>query len=115
MDERLERALKFANYRKTLANQKQNILERMRVLQTVHYNRGLFDANSTTISFVKTFVDLGKTSTIVVDKKENLITIDDLQDFLETLVSAYVESVNECKPQLEKIEKSRSIKKLMDW
>jgi hypothetical protein len=33
MDERLEKALEFGNYRTTLANQKRNVISRMQILQ----------------------------------------------------------------------------------
>ena len=39
MDDRLEKALEFANYRITLSNQKRTIRQRMHVLQTVNNNR----------------------------------------------------------------------------
>lgn len=115
MDERLEKALDFANYRITLSNQKRTLRQRTAVLQTVHYAKGVFNANPETISFVKTLVDLGKHSVVIVDTKENPIQIDDTQDFLETLVSSYMEASNAYKVQADKLKKSRSIKSLMDW
>ena len=42
MDERLEKALDFANYRITLGNQKRTLKQRTQVLQTVHYEKGVF-------------------------------------------------------------------------
>ncbi len=115
MDERLEKALDFANYRITLSNQKSTLKQRALVLQTVHYNNGVFHADPTTISFVKTLIDKGKTFSIILDTKENPIEITDLADFLEALLSAYTESINEYKVQLDKIKKARNIKTLMDW
>lgn len=115
MDERLEKALEFGNYRTTLANQKRNIISRMQTLQKVHYNTGSFNANSITISFVQALISVGKTSSVILDTKENPIEISDLSDFLESLVSAYSESVNEYKIQMDKLKKSRNIKKIMDW
>tara|TARA_B110000046_G_scaffold166207_1_gene182946 strand:- start:4930 stop:5277 length:348 start_codon:yes stop_codon:yes gene_type:complete len=115
MDERLEKALDFANYRITLSNQKRTLKQRTAVLQTVHYAKGVFNANAETISFVKTLVDLDKNSVVIVDIKENPIQIDDTQDFLETLVSSYMEASNTYKVQADKLKKSRSIKSLMDW
>lgn len=115
MDERLERALEFANYRATLANQKRNIVSRMKVLQKVHFKNGSFNADKETISFVKCLIDLKKTSAILLDTKDNAIEIDDLSDFLETLVSAYIESMTEYKIQIDKVNKARNIKKIMDW
>ena len=115
MDERLEKALEFANYRITLGNQKRTLKQRTLVLQTVHYAKGVFHANPTTIAFVKTLIDLDREQAIIVDTKENPIQIDDLEEFLETLVSAYAEASNAYKVQAEKIKKARNIKALMDW
>ena len=115
MDERLENALEFANYRITLGNQKRTLKQRTQVLQTVHYAKGVFYADSKTISFVKTLHDMGKKDAILIDTKENPIQIYNLNEFLETLVSAYTEASNAYKVQAEKIKKARNIKSLMDW
>tara|TARA_B100001287_G_C22681126_1_gene530457 strand:+ start:2114 stop:2461 length:348 start_codon:yes stop_codon:yes gene_type:complete len=115
MDERLEKALDFANYRITLGNQKRTLKQRTQVLQTVHYEKGVFFADASTISFVKTLIDCDKDSSVIVDTKENPIAINDLKDFLETLLSAYTEAMNEYKIQSDKIKKARNIKALMDW
>ena len=115
MDERLEKALEFANYRITLGNQKRTLKQRTQVLQTVHYSKGVFFADHVTISFVKTLLDSGKTDSIIVDTKENPIHIEDLKEFLDTLISSYTEAMNEYKVQSDKIKKARNIKALMDW
>jgi len=115
MDERLEKALEFGNYRTTLANQKRNVISRMQNLQKVHYKGGSFNANPTTIAFVQSLVSVKKKSSVIVDTKENPIEIEDLEDFLDTLISAYTEGVNEYKVQMDKITKARNIKKIMDW
>lgn len=115
MDERLERALEFANYRRTLSNQKKNVASRMKVLQTVHQNNGVFLADATTIAFVNALLQSGKKSAILIDTKENPVEIENLQDFLELLTGHYVEATNEYKVQMDKLKKSRNIKKIMDW
>ena len=43
------------------------------------------------------------------------IEIKDLPEFVELLVGAYTEGVNEYQVQMEKLKKSRNIKKIMDW
>ena len=58
---------------------------------------------------------MGKKDAILIDTKENPIQIDNLNEFLETLVSAYTEASNAYKVQAEKIKKARNIKSLMDW
>jgi len=115
MDERLEKALEFGNYRTTLSNQKKNIIARMQTLQLLHYQGGSFTANPSTISFVHSLIQLGKKKSVILDTKENPIEISDLNEFLEGLVGAYSEGVNEYKVQMDKIKKSRNIKKIMDW
>ena len=115
MDERLEKALEFANYRTTLSNQKRNIRTRMQVLQTVHHNAGSFVADERTISFVDALLNSKRKEAVIVDTKENPIEIEDLSEFKEKLLSAYTEASNEYKIQMDKIKKARDIKKIMDW
>jgi hypothetical protein len=115
MDERLEKALDFANYRQTLANQKRNIRSRMQMLQMVHYNNGSFIADTNTIGFINGLLAANKKSAIVLDTKENPIKIDNLQEFFELIIEKYTESTNEYLTLLDKVNKARNIKKLMDW
>lgn len=115
MDERLEKALEFANYRTTLSNQKRNIRSRMQVLQAVHYNSGSFYADERTIGFINALVAVGKTDAIVIDTKDNPVEVTDLLEFRDLLVSAYTEATNEYKVQMDKVKRARNIKKIMDW
>jgi len=115
MDERLEKALEFSNYRATLGIQKRNIRTRMHVLQTVHYNKGSFIADSVTIAFVNALLQNGKTSAVIIDTKDSPVEVADLQDFLDALMSAYTEATLEYRSQMDKVTKARNIKQLMDW
>lgn len=115
MDERLAKALEFSNYRSTIENQKRNLRSRVDALQTVTYNNGTFKSDKTTISFVKTLVDLNQSEAVVTDERNNPIEISDPKDFLETLLNAYNSSMNEFLAESKKLAKARSIKKIMDW
>jgi len=115
LDERLEKAIEFGNYRQTLANQKRNVKSRMDTLLKVHYNSGSFVASPEKISFIKTMIDCGKTELILLDAHDSPVEITDLNDFLDTLIASYTEASNEYKTHITRINKSRSIKKLMDW
>lgn len=115
MDERLQKALEFSNYSQTIANQKQQVKNRVNQLCTVHYERGMFTADPTTISFVKTLIDLGKKQAIILDTKENPIEIKNLEEFLDSLVSAYTSGMTELDVEYNKLKKVRNLKKLMDW
>lgn len=115
MDERLEKALDFANYRQTLANQKRNIRSRMQMLQMVHYNNGSFLADAITIGFVNGLLSANKKSAILLDTKETPIKIDNLSEFSNLLVEKYTEATNEYLILLDKVNKAKNIKKIMDW
>lgn len=115
MDDRLKKALEFSNYSLTIANQKKNIKNRVQQLQIVHHEGGIFRADQATVSFVKTMIDLGHTSAVIVDTKDNPIQIKFLQQFLETLMSSYISSTTEFHVEYEKLKKARNIEKLMDW
>ena len=115
MDERLQKALEFSNYNLTITNQKRNIKNRVYQLQIVHYGGGVFLANPETISFVKTLVDMDHNSAVIIDNKENPITVKDCKELLQKLVDAYISSTQEYDVEYEKIKKARNIKSVMGW
>jgi hypothetical protein len=115
MDERLEQALEFSNYALTINNQKRNIRNRVAQLQIVHYVGGVFLADHTTISFVKTLIDMKHTKFIIIDNKNNPITVKNIKELLEKLIEAYISATTEFDIENEKLKKARNIKKIMDW
>ena len=115
MDTRLEKALEFSNYRRTIEIQRKTLKTRVDTMLNINYQNSIFKANAETISFVKALVDLGNTDGIVMDTKSNPIEIDSLSEFLEALVDAYNTAMNEYFAGYSKIQKARNIKKLMDW
>ena len=90
-------------------------MSRMQILQTVHYNKGVFIADMKTIGFVNALLTVSKKSAIIVDTKETPIEVSDLTEFLDLLVGAYTEATNEYKIQIDKLNKARNIKTSMDW
>ena len=54
-DQRLEKALEFANYRSTLANQKEKLKDRCEAQLNYAYNGGIFHINETLIAFIDSF------------------------------------------------------------
>ena len=57
MDDRLEKALEFSNYRMTIENQKKNLKIRMETQQTFMYKKGTWRADQLLISFVQSFMN----------------------------------------------------------
>tara|TARA_A200000159_G_scaffold164527_1_gene194549 strand:+ start:1136 stop:1483 length:348 start_codon:yes stop_codon:yes gene_type:complete len=115
MDERLEKALEFSNYALTINNQKRNIRNRVAQLQIVHYLGGVFIANHETIAFIKTLLDMEKKTAIVIDSRENPITVKSLKELMDKLVDAYTSATTEFDIENERLKKARNIKKIMDW
>lgn len=115
MDERLEKALEFSNYALTINNQKRNIRNRVEQLQVVHHLGGVFKANHETIAFIKTLIDLDKKESVVIDSKNNPITVRSLTELFDKLTDAYTSATTEFDIENEKLKKARNIKKVMDW
>ena len=114
-DQRLEKALEFANYRQTLANQKQILKDRCASQLNYAYNGGLFTIDNALISFIGIFVNKGKKSMVVLDSNNSPIDIENLEEFFEHITSRYFESVNEYHRQDQDLAHKRKTVKLVEW
>lgn len=115
MDERLEKALDFANYRATIANQRDQLKNRINTVKICNYKGAQFTADKTNISFIKAMIDSGHESAVVEDDKNNPVEIEELSKLLEELTSAYHSAMNEYLIEHKKINKARALKTMMDW
>ena len=113
LDERLAEALKSANYRITLANQKENAKLKYQNDLIYSTNGGLFVASPELISFVTCLLSSGKDSAVLIDSKGNPIEIPNLTVFLEEITSRYYEATNEYLVEFKALQKSRSPKALI--
>lgn len=115
MDERLSKALDFANYRQTLAIQRKTLKEKIDARLTIGYNGGIFKIDRSLISFVEILINKGRTKNVpLLDKNENPILIDDLEKFQDEILDRYFTSTLEYFDEYEKIKKSRTVEKLLD-
>lgn len=112
MDERLEKALDSVNLMTTISNQKRIFFEEFQQ-STVHYqNGGVFSADPSLITFVKTVVDMGHDGEFVlIDKNDNPIKISNIKDFLSDILDKYSTASNEYYTKSQQI-KTRSVDKL---
>ena len=76
---------------------------------------GVFKANHETIAFIKTLIDLDKKESVVIDSKNNPITVRSLTELFDKLTDAYTSATTEFDIENEKLKKARNIKKVMDW
>jgi hypothetical protein len=115
MDEQLQKALEFSNYRQTLAIQRKLLKEKLEAKLTFGYLGGIFLIDRSLIAFVQLCIDQGRTSGIpLVDNNNNPILIDNLIKFRDEIFDRYFSANLEYLSEYEKIKKSRSVEKLVD-
>jgi hypothetical protein len=115
MDERLEKALEFSNYRTTIENQRANLRRRFDAMLIVHRENASFNADAQTIGLVKALIDTGTNEAVLLDTKENPVEINKLDVFLLNLIEAYHCATNEFIVEHRKLARARNIKKAMNW
>lgn len=114
MTSKLNKALEFSNYRITLNIQHNALKSKVQTLLNYSINGGTFEISQMLISFVKTLIDQGHDTAVLLDVYNNPIEIVGLEDFLEEILSRYFEATNEYHAEYSKMKKSRKVHKLVD-
>lgn len=115
MDERLQKALDFSNYRQTLSIQRKTLKEKINAKLTYGCNGGLFKIDRSLITFVQMLIDQGRVENIpLIDVNENPILIPNLNDFRDEILDRYFTATYEYLEEYQKIKSSRSVEKLLD-
>lgn len=115
MDERLQKALEFSNYRQTLAIQRKTLKEKINAKLTYGCNGGLFKIDQSLITFVQMLIDQGRTENVpIIDVNENPILIVDLNDFRDEILDRYFTATYEYLEEYQKIKSSRTVEKILD-
>ena len=115
MEDRLRRALEFSNYRQTIHIQRENVKQRYNSQLQLIVGAGIFYAERELISFVQAMLEIGETSAIIIDSKNNPINIDNLKEFRDNLLEAYYQASNELYTEHQRLKKSRNIKAIIEW
>lgn len=113
MDERLSKALEFANYSVTLANQRRALKEKY-LADIIHYhNGGRFAVTKELINFVKLQVDTGNDMGVVlIDDNDVPVEIADMNEFFDTILNKYFAASNEYHTEYQKLKKTRTVEGL---
>jgi hypothetical protein len=116
VDERLKKALDISNYMVTLNNQKRLLKEKF-YENLVYFDSGSqFIVTQNLITFVKLLVESGyDTDVVLIDDNDIPVKISNLQDFYQNILDVYFRSANEYMNEYEKIKKSRTVEKLIDY
>lgn len=113
MDERIEKALSYSNFKLSVQSQRENLKTKLTEQLVYGIGGGLFDIDQTLISFVSAL--LAKTeSAVLLDKNKTPVMIEDLSEFLDEIISRYVSASNEYLTEYEKIRKVRNVKSLIE-
>lgn len=115
MDERIEKAFEVANYMATLSNQRRIILEEFNQKRVYYVNGGTFNITPELINFTKTTLDLGYSHDVAfVDANNFPVVINDVENFLNTIVGIYYEVLNEYSAKFAELKSKRRIKDIID-
>ena len=113
MDDKLEKAVKVANYMATLTNQKRIALEEFKQNIIYYHSGASFTANRELINFVKTLVDLKNESAVLLDDNYIPVEISNLSDFLTQLIELYTESSNKYLVKYSELKSKRRVEDLV--
>ena len=115
MDDRLSKALEFANYRQTLAIQRKTLKEKISAKLTYGHAGGLFKIDRELIVFVQMLIDQGRTENVpFIDENGNPVLVADLQIFKDEIMDRYFTATYEYYEDYQKIKSSRTVEKLLD-
>jgi len=114
MDERLAKALEFANYRQTLNTQLHKVKIKAEGLLTVSKNGGNFSIDQNLICFLDYLTRKGVKQAPLLDNNNSPIQIDDVDAFLEEVTARYFEVTNDYLREYESVRKSRNVRKILD-
>lgn len=111
-DKKLNEALAFANYRLTLQVQRQNIEARVEAALIVSYNGAIFKATQQLVNFVALRV-IRNEQVLVEDNSSNVITIEDGNNFLKSLLTAYDSAMQLKQDEQKRLKSARSTAKIV--
>jgi len=115
MDERLSKALDFANFKYTLAIQRKTLKEKIHARLTYGHASGIFKIDRSLISFVQMLIDLERTTNVpLIDDNGNPVLIPDLIKFRDEILDRYFTATLEYYEEYQKIKNSRSVEKLLE-
>ncbi len=115
MDERLRKALDFANFRHTFSIQRKILKEKNEARLTYGYAGGIFKIDQSLISFVDMLIRNGrKTDVPLLDANDNPILVTDLEAFKDEILDRYFNATLEYYKEYEKVKKTRSLDKLLE-
>ena len=114
MEERLQQALEFANFRQTLNNQLQKLKIRSEGMLLYAESGGKFTINRELICFLDYLIREGHADATLLDDNNSPIFIVDIRDFLKKITTRYFEVTNDYLRESRELKKQRNTKSILD-
>ena len=114
MEERLQQALEFANYKQTLNNQLHKLKVKTDGMLMYAEAGGKFTINQQLICFVDYLTNKGYAEAVLLDDNKSPIQIADTEEFLKKITARYFEVTNDYLKESQAIKKSRNVKSILD-
>lgn len=114
MNADLEKALQFANYRKTVSMQMKILKEKIDARLTYGHNGGLFKIDRSLLAFVQMIIDQDRLHGVaLLDSNEVPVIIQDMTVFRDEIMDRYFSAVLEYSEKYQQLKKSRSVETLV--
>lgn len=114
MEERLQKALEFSNYRQTLNNQLHKAKVKAEGMLIFAEAGGTFIIDQQLICFLDYLVKEGYTEAPLLDSNKSPIHITDIPAFLQKVTARYFEVTNDYLKDAQAIKKSRKVSSILD-
>ena len=114
MEERLQKALEFSNYRQTLNNQLHKAKIKAEGMLMLAEGGGTFNVDQQLICFLDYLVREGITEAPLLDANKSPIHIADTSAFLKKITARYFEVTNDYLRDAQAIKKSRKVSSILD-
>ena len=114
MEERLQQALDFANYKQTLNNQLQKLRLKTEGMFMIAEAGGKFTVSQELICFLDYTVKSGFTEVVLLDDNKSPVRIGDTTSFLKKVTDRYFEVTSDYFREAQAIKKSRTVKTILD-
>lgn len=114
MDNDLIKAYNFGNYSRTIKNQIDLLKLKMKSQLQFSKHGGSFEVTPEFLIYVKAYADQGIYRAVLLDKYENPVLVENVEEFYDDIMSIRRKVLNEFYEEFEKIRMVRNLTDMLD-